>query len=192
MSLGRLALAALLLSTGTAAAQTVADSGTFLIQHSAGSGKSFTIGWLAHQLSTLHDAKDRRVFDSIVVVTDRRVLDRQRAVVERNAAAQRRAHAFRAGDRRVDGKAIGARRTAGFDVDRLQPGLLQRLEDRDQIARCGEGDETAAGRHSVAARGETDDGFRSAQSAARSAKGRRSTRSSAISASMSELRNSND
>ena len=49
----------------------------YLIQHSAGSGKSFTIGWLAHQLSTLHDAEDRRVFDSIVVVTDRRILDRQ-------------------------------------------------------------------------------------------------------------------
>jgi type I restriction enzyme R subunit len=49
----------------------------YLIQHSAGSGKSFTIAWLAHQLSTLHDAGDRRVFDSIVVVTDRRVLDRQ-------------------------------------------------------------------------------------------------------------------
>ena len=49
----------------------------YLIQHSAGSGKSFTIAWLAHQLSTLHDAGDRRVFDSIVVVTDRRILDRQ-------------------------------------------------------------------------------------------------------------------
>jgi type I restriction enzyme R subunit len=49
----------------------------YLIQHSAGSGKSFTIAWLAHQLSILHDAEDRRVFDSIVVVTDRRVLDRQ-------------------------------------------------------------------------------------------------------------------
>ena len=49
----------------------------YLVQHSAGSGKSFTIAWLAHQLSTLHDANDRRVFDSIVVVTDRRVLDRQ-------------------------------------------------------------------------------------------------------------------
>jgi type I restriction enzyme R subunit len=46
-------------------------------QHSAGSGKSFTIAWLAHQLSTLHDAQDQRVFDSIVVVTDRRALDRQ-------------------------------------------------------------------------------------------------------------------
>ena len=49
----------------------------YLIQHSAGSGKSFTIAWLAHQLATLHDANDRRVFDSIVVITDRRVLDRQ-------------------------------------------------------------------------------------------------------------------
>src|SRR5207244_11246947 len=49
----------------------------YLIEHSAGSGKSFTIAWLAHQLSTLHDASDRRVFDSIVVITDRRILDRQ-------------------------------------------------------------------------------------------------------------------
>ncbi len=49
----------------------------YLVQHSAGSGKSFTIAWLAHRLSTLHDATDRRVFDSIVVITDRRVLDRQ-------------------------------------------------------------------------------------------------------------------
>jgi type I restriction enzyme R subunit len=49
----------------------------YLVQHSAGSGKSFTIAWLAHQLSTLHDAANRRVFDSIVVITDRRVLDRQ-------------------------------------------------------------------------------------------------------------------
>ena len=49
----------------------------YLIQHSAGSGKSFTIAWLAHQLSTLHGPDDRRVFDTIVVITDRRVLDRQ-------------------------------------------------------------------------------------------------------------------
>jgi type I restriction enzyme R subunit len=49
----------------------------YLIQHSAGSGKSYTIAWLAHQLATLHDREDRRVFDSIVVITDRRVLDRQ-------------------------------------------------------------------------------------------------------------------
>jgi len=49
----------------------------YLIQHSAGSGKSNTIAWLCHQLSGLHDAEDRRVFDSIIVITDRRVLDRQ-------------------------------------------------------------------------------------------------------------------
>ena len=56
------------------------DQGTgqrYLIQHSAGSGKSFTIAWLAHRLSVLHDHDDRRVFDSVIVVTDRRVLDRQ-------------------------------------------------------------------------------------------------------------------
>jgi len=50
---------------------------SYLIQHSAGSGKSNSIAWLAHQLSVLHDDKDRRVFDSIVVITDRRILDRQ-------------------------------------------------------------------------------------------------------------------
>ena len=49
----------------------------YLIQHSAGSGKSNSIAWLAHQLSVLHDAEDRRVFDSIVVITDRLILDRQ-------------------------------------------------------------------------------------------------------------------
>ncbi len=49
----------------------------YLIQHSAGSGKSNSIAWLAHRLSVLHDDADRRVFDSIVVITDRRVLDRQ-------------------------------------------------------------------------------------------------------------------
>jgi type I restriction enzyme R subunit len=49
----------------------------YLVQHSAGSGKSFTIAWLAHQLATLHDAEDNAVFDSVVVITDRRVLDRQ-------------------------------------------------------------------------------------------------------------------
>jgi type I restriction enzyme R subunit len=49
----------------------------YLIQHSAGSGKSNSIAWLAHQLTILHDDKDKRVFDSIIVVTDRKVLDRQ-------------------------------------------------------------------------------------------------------------------
>ena len=49
----------------------------YLIQHSAGSGKTFTISWLAHQLSQMHDKDDKRIFDSVVVVSDRRVIDRQ-------------------------------------------------------------------------------------------------------------------
>jgi len=50
---------------------------SYLVQHSAGSGKSNTIAWLAHRLSGLHDARDRKVFDKVIVVTDRIVLDRQ-------------------------------------------------------------------------------------------------------------------
>ncbi len=50
---------------------------SYLIEHSAGSGKSNTIAWLAHQLAGLHDASDRRVFDTVIVITDRRVLDKQ-------------------------------------------------------------------------------------------------------------------
>ncbi|KFB66763.1 type I restriction endonuclease [Candidatus Accumulibacter vicinus] len=49
----------------------------YLVEHSAGSGKSNTIAWLAHRLSSLHDERDERVFDSVVVITDRVVLDRQ-------------------------------------------------------------------------------------------------------------------
>ena len=49
----------------------------YLIEHSAGSGKSNTIAWLAHRLSSLHDQNDQRIFDSVVVITDRIVLDRQ-------------------------------------------------------------------------------------------------------------------
>ena len=49
----------------------------YLIQHSAGSGKSNTIGWLAHHAIKLHDAADRPVFDTAIIVTDRVVLDRQ-------------------------------------------------------------------------------------------------------------------
>jgi type I restriction enzyme R subunit len=49
----------------------------YLVQHSAGSGKSNTIAWTAHRLSNLHDDQDRKVFDKVVVITDRRVLDRQ-------------------------------------------------------------------------------------------------------------------
>jgi type I restriction enzyme R subunit len=50
---------------------------SYLVQHSAGSGKSNTIAWLAHRLSSLHDAADEKVFDKVIVITDRLVLDRQ-------------------------------------------------------------------------------------------------------------------
>ena len=49
----------------------------YLVEHSAGSGKSNTIGWLSHRLASLHDAANERVFDSVIVVTDRVVLDQQ-------------------------------------------------------------------------------------------------------------------
>jgi len=49
----------------------------YLVQHSAGSGKSNSIAWLAHQLANLCGADEQPVFDSVVVITDRRLLDRQ-------------------------------------------------------------------------------------------------------------------
>jgi type I restriction enzyme R subunit len=58
-------------------AKTHGPGRNYLVQNSAGSGKSNSIAWLAHQLSSLHDAADKKVFDSVIVVTDRRILDQQ-------------------------------------------------------------------------------------------------------------------
>jgi type I restriction enzyme, R subunit len=49
----------------------------YLVQHSAGSGKTRTIAWTAHRLATLHDAAGSKVFDTVIVITDRKVLDDQ-------------------------------------------------------------------------------------------------------------------
>jgi type I restriction enzyme R subunit len=49
----------------------------YLIQHSAGSGKSNSIAWLSYRLSSLHDDTNKRIFDSVIVITDRKVLDSQ-------------------------------------------------------------------------------------------------------------------
>lgn len=49
----------------------------YLVQHSAGSGKTNTISWSAHQLSNLHDEHNQPVFNSVIVVSDRRNLDKQ-------------------------------------------------------------------------------------------------------------------
>ncbi len=60
-----------------AAARANGPGTNYLVQHSAGSGKSNSIAWLAHRLATLHDDEDRRIYDAVIVLTDRRVLDRQ-------------------------------------------------------------------------------------------------------------------
>ena len=59
------------------AARSEGVGNNYLVEHSAGSGKSNTIGWLTHRLASLHNAANERVFDSVIVVTDRVVLDQQ-------------------------------------------------------------------------------------------------------------------
>ena len=58
-------------------AQSNGTGRNYLIQHSAGSGKSNTIAWTAHQIINLHDDEDKPLFDTAIIVTDRLVLDRQ-------------------------------------------------------------------------------------------------------------------
>ena len=60
-----------------AAARAEGPGHNYLVEHSAGSGKSNTIAWLTHRLASLHDASNSRVFDSVIVITDRVVLDQQ-------------------------------------------------------------------------------------------------------------------
>ncbi|MEL6639226.1 MAG: type I restriction endonuclease [Bacteroidota bacterium] len=50
---------------------------SYLIQHSAGSGKSKSIAWLSYQLFSLHNVDNERIFNSVIVITDRTVLDAQ-------------------------------------------------------------------------------------------------------------------
>jgi len=61
--------------TGTAKSEGTGNN--YLIQHSAGSGKTNSISWLSHRLSSLHTSDDVKVFDCVIVITDRRVLDKQ-------------------------------------------------------------------------------------------------------------------
>ncbi|MFN7835907.1 MAG: type I restriction endonuclease subunit R [Burkholderiaceae bacterium] len=60
-----------------AAARVESAGHGYLIQHSAGSGKTNSISWLSHRLASLHNAQDQKVFDCVIVITDRKVLDRQ-------------------------------------------------------------------------------------------------------------------
>lgn len=61
----------------TGAAKSEGTGNNYLIQHSAGSGKTNSISWLSHRLSSLHTSDDVKVFDCVIVITDRRVLDKQ-------------------------------------------------------------------------------------------------------------------
>ena len=60
-----------------AASKNEGAGNNYLVQHSAGSGKSNSIAWVAHRLSSLHNETDEKVFSSVVVITDRIVLDQQ-------------------------------------------------------------------------------------------------------------------
>jgi type I restriction enzyme R subunit len=60
-----------------ASSRQVGPGNNYLIQHSAGSGKTNSISWLSHRLANLHNDADEKVFDCVVVITDRQVLDRQ-------------------------------------------------------------------------------------------------------------------
>lgn len=53
------------------------SSCNYLIEHSAGSGKTETISWLSHILATVHDKENNNIFDTVLVITDRIVVDRQ-------------------------------------------------------------------------------------------------------------------
>jgi type I restriction enzyme, R subunit len=60
-----------------AAMLTEGAGGKYLVQHSAGSGKTNSIAWTAHFLAELHDAQHKKVFDTVLVVSDRNVIDAQ-------------------------------------------------------------------------------------------------------------------
>src|SRR3989339_1386511 len=61
----------------TADAKIAGQGKNYLVEHSAGSGKSNSIAWLSYRLSSLYNTNDKKIFDSIIVVTDRNVLDQQ-------------------------------------------------------------------------------------------------------------------
>ncbi|HSU15399.1 type I restriction endonuclease subunit R [Longimicrobium sp.] len=60
-----------------AAVRAAGAGGSYLVQHSAGSGKTNSIAWTAHFLADLHDEHDHKVFDTVLVVSDRNVIDTQ-------------------------------------------------------------------------------------------------------------------
>ena len=102
---------------------------TNLTVPSAGSGKTNSISWLAHRLSVLHDAANKPVFDSVIVITDRNVLDAQlqEAIRQIDRTPGVVAHIGRVWWGEVAG---AGRRAAGWDEDhhRHHPDLPYALE----------------------------------------------------------------
>ncbi|MFF9136769.1 type I restriction endonuclease subunit R [Streptomyces albogriseolus] len=116
--------------------------GRFLIQHSAGSGKTNTIGWTAHRLSNLHDPTGRKVFDTVVVITDRTVLDdqMQRAVLQIEGKpdyvynVDKRARTDQGSKSRALLKALQDRRRIVVVTIQTFPAVLQLLSQDDSLA----------------------------------------------------------
>ena len=129
----------------------------FLIQHSAGSGKTNSISWLSHRLASLHDAADQKVYHCVVVITDRRVLDRQlQDAVYQIEHAQGVVKAIDQDSRQlasalVDGTMIVITTLQKFPF--VMRGLLSiaGADDPDQ-AGAAERDQAAAWREAIAAR----------------------------------------
>ena len=136
----------------------------YLIQHSAGSGKSNSIAWLAHQLIGLR--KDERpVFDSVIVITDRRILDQQiRDTIKQFAQVGATVgHAERAGDLR---RFLAAGKKIIISTVQKFPFVLQEIGDEHRgnrfailidEAHSGQGGKTAAALGSALPETETTD-----------------------------------
>ncbi|MFH9562368.1 type I restriction endonuclease subunit R [Streptomyces globisporus] len=116
--------------------------GRFLIQHSAGSGKTNTIGWTAHRLSNLHDHTGRKVFDTVLVITDRTVLDdqMQRAVLQIEGKpdyvynVDKRARTDEGSKSRALLKALQDRRRIVVVTIQTFPAVLKLLAQDDSLA----------------------------------------------------------
>ncbi|MEU5633791.1 type I restriction endonuclease subunit R [Streptomyces rishiriensis] len=116
--------------------------GRFLIQHSAGSGKTNTIGWTAHRLSNLHDDSGRKVFDTVIVITDRTVLDdqMQRAVLQIEGKpdyvynVDKRARTDQGSKSRALLKALQDRRRIVVVTIQTFPAVLKLLSQDDSLA----------------------------------------------------------
>lgn len=90
------------------------SSQNYLLQHSAGSGKTNEIAWLAHRLASLHDADNKIIFDNIIICTDRVVVDRQ--LQQAVLALDHKSGFIRVMDDKCDSSDLGAALTSNTKV----------------------------------------------------------------------------